>query len=403
MGDYKYLVHQFQSQESARWKNKIENNRLANEIDGKGGIEYERAFHLRNMDKERRRIQDELDLIRRHGRRKGVRRSSKPEIITTSLNPPLTKAEPSERRPARGFLDRRATLTGYYDIPGLQRTPARIESKIAPPAEYVGQPTKNSGGPILIKFDPREGKSPKVLQAEGIGEEPPKGTVGTPLTDPAIYHRRHMVQFVEEEHLTHNKGKNSKFGPGSVSYQPSGPGEQSSVDWSRQYKVGSVNQGTALNELNVNTARENVARRLGETGTGLLKTPGVESKEAAERGDLDKDTSQADGVAEETESNPANSTAPQMDQEQNSGKSRRSSKSEAVNEILKGSKFDAEKYNPDGSLRTKHQVPSFEESYEQARKARYIRSKERSDLDKELSIQEVFDKSDVSDKQAGSG
>ena len=54
--------------------------------------------------------------------------------------------------------------------------------------------------------------------------------------------------------------------------------------------------------------------------------------------------------------------------------------------------YDPEVYNADGSLRTVHNLPDFVQSYEQARKARYIRSKENLEKEKELSIKQIFDK-----------
>ena len=55
--------------------------------------------------------------------------------------------------------------------------------------------------------------------------------------------------------------------------------------------------------------------------------------------------------------------------------------------------YDPEVYNADGSLRTVHQLPDFDDSYQQARKARYCRSKEHLERERELGIKEIFDKS----------
>lgn len=54
--------------------------------------------------------------------------------------------------------------------------------------------------------------------------------------------------------------------------------------------------------------------------------------------------------------------------------------------------YDRELYNPDGSLRTVYCLPSFDECWEQAQQARYIRTREVMDRDKELSVDEVFAK-----------
>ena len=54
--------------------------------------------------------------------------------------------------------------------------------------------------------------------------------------------------------------------------------------------------------------------------------------------------------------------------------------------------FDPEVYNADGTMRTVHQMPSAETAWEEAQKARYIRSKDLQDRDKELSVTEIFAK-----------
>jgi hypothetical protein len=63
-----------------------------------------------------------------------------------------------------------------------------------------------------------------------------------------------------------------------------------------------------------------------------------------------------------------------------------------LQDIPESSSFDPEKYNPDGSLRTMHRIPSFSDAYAEAGKARYIRHKELVEREKELSIKQIFDK-----------
>ncbi|CAL1546937.1 unnamed protein product [Lymnaea stagnalis] len=54
--------------------------------------------------------------------------------------------------------------------------------------------------------------------------------------------------------------------------------------------------------------------------------------------------------------------------------------------------WDPEQYNPDGSLRTVHRLPGFDQSYAQAMKARYIRHRTVVDREKELTVNQIFDK-----------
>ena len=49
------------------------------------------------------------------------------------------------------------------------------------------------------------------------------------------------------------------------------------------------------------------------------------------------------------------------------------------------------RYNPDGSLRTMHTMPDFSQSVAEAKKARYIRHKEKQSYETELSVREIFE------------
>ncbi|BFZ06022.1 hypothetical protein BsWGS_09061 [Bradybaena similaris] len=60
------------------------------------------------------------------------------------------------------------------------------------------------------------------------------------------------------------------------------------------------------------------------------------------------------------------------------------------------SSHDPELYNPDGSLRTVYKLPSFDQSYADARNTRYIRHKERTESETELSVDQIFEKHDYS-------
>ncbi|XP_069121735.1 uncharacterized protein [Argopecten irradians] len=68
---------------------------------------------------------------------------------------------------------------------------------------------------------------------------------------------------------------------------------------------------------------------------------------------------------------------------------RRMSKQQ-VDELLRKPVLDPDMYNVDGSLKTMHTLPKFEKCYEEAKKARYIRSKEKQERDRELTTKEIF-------------
>ncbi|OWF37413.1 uncharacterized protein LOC110467463 [Mizuhopecten yessoensis] len=68
---------------------------------------------------------------------------------------------------------------------------------------------------------------------------------------------------------------------------------------------------------------------------------------------------------------------------------RRMSKQQ-VDELLRKPVLDPDMYNADGSLKTMFSLPNFDSSYEEAKKARYIRTNEKLERDRELTTKEIF-------------
>ena len=62
-------------------------------------------------------------------------------------------------------------------------------------------------------------------------------------------------------------------------------------------------------------------------------------------------------------------------------------------------KFDRDKYNPDGSLRTVHTLPDFTLSFNEAVKARYLRSRQKQWFERELSVSECWTSQNLSWKK----
>ncbi|XP_039270242.2 uncharacterized protein LOC120344960 isoform X1 [Styela clava] len=52
--------------------------------------------------------------------------------------------------------------------------------------------------------------------------------------------------------------------------------------------------------------------------------------------------------------------------------------------------FDADTYAPDGRLRTVHCLPNVDKAYKEARQARYVRTKYKREIDRELTVSEIF-------------
>ena len=77
---------------------------------------------------------------------------------------------------------------------------------------------------------------------------------------------------------------------------------------------------------------------------------------------------------------------------------------EAVTKLRKVQKQDAEneydpwRYNPDGSLRTMYRKQDFKKSIAEAKKARYIRHKEKQWFEKELTVQQIFEQGTIDEE-----
>lgn len=124
-----------------------------------------------------------------------------------------------------------------------------------------------------------------------------------------------------------------------------------------------------LSDNGIQSARENISKRLTNTGmTSTVNTSGVADRKASiATGYKGVDDSKAN-AAEDDKNKPLTATKAMFPS------------------------YDQETYNADGSLRTCHQLPDFDDSYQQARKARYCRSKEHLERERELKISEIFDK-----------
>ena len=61
--------------------------------------------------------------------------------------------------------------------------------------------------------------------------------------------------------------------------------------------------------------------------------------------------------------------------------------------------FDSDRFNPDGSVRTMHTMPDFQDSIKEALKARYVRMPNKRAFEREMSISECWSKNNLPWKQ----
>ncbi|XP_067893860.1 coiled-coil domain-containing protein 190 [Heterodontus francisci] len=135
---------------------------------------------------------------------------------------------------------------------------------------------------------------------------------------------------------------------------------------------------TSINNINMSGLKHSIAKHLSisEKPTGLDVANGRENQAAD--GQTEQEASDAkttsNGVTSDPAPNQIKSSSPQLS---------------ACHE---NSPYDSEFYAPDGLPRTMHTMPSFLEAFAEAKKARYIRHRTKTDDEKELSISEIFGK-----------
>ncbi|XP_041064713.1 coiled-coil domain-containing protein 190 [Carcharodon carcharias] len=137
----------------------------------------------------------------------------------------------------------------------------------------------------------------------------------------------------------------------------------------------------SINSINMSGLKHCIAKHVSipEKPTGLDVANGRESQAAD--GQMEQDASDAE----------ANSNV-SSDQAQRQIKSRESTSSPQLSACQESTPYDSEFYAPDGLPRTMHTMPSFLEAFAEAKKARYIRHRTKTDDEKELTISEIFGK-----------
>ena len=89
---------------------------------------------------------------------------------------------------------------------------------------------------------------------------------------------------------------------------------------------------------------------------------------------------------------PSPNTQKDSDKVSQAGDTKNAVHLQTAEEVLKLALNDPENYNPDGSIKTAYMQPSFEKRWEEAKKARYVRTKDPLERDRQLTAKEIFDK-----------
>ncbi|XP_060085050.1 uncharacterized protein LOC132564415 [Ylistrum balloti] len=148
-----------------------------------------------------------------------------------------------------------------------------------------------------------------------------------------------------------------------------------------------------LANVDMASVRKKVTKRLSKdyiSGQGsALSDPGSNRKHNNRKGTTSADPEISTGSQHSNNEIPASSVKPETEDAPRPRPERRMSKQQ-VDELLRKPVLDPDMYNVDGSLKTMFTLPSFDKSWEEAQKARYIRSKEKLERDRELTTKEIF-------------
>ncbi|XP_033732350.1 uncharacterized protein LOC117321862 [Pecten maximus] len=152
---------------------------------------------------------------------------------------------------------------------------------------------------------------------------------------------------------------------------------------------------TAAN-VDMASVKKNVTKRLSKDNISskgsALSDPGSNRKPNSRKGTTSADPEVQSGTQQSYVANndmSASSVKSETDDAPRPRQERRMSKQQ-VDEMLRKPVLDPDMYNVDGSLKTMFTLPSFDKSWEEAQKARYIRPKEKLERDRELTTKEIF-------------
>ncbi|XP_006014086.2 coiled-coil domain-containing protein 190 [Latimeria chalumnae] len=131
--------------------------------------------------------------------------------------------------------------------------------------------------------------------------------------------------------------------------------------------IRKVKAEASIADINMSNVKYSIAKRLSISG----KPKGQEATEKKEASSVDSKT-----AANEDEAIVSSSeTTPKPGQ---------------LSVLAENSALNLEAFTPDGFLRTMYTIPSFQEAFQEAKKARYIRHRGIPESEKALSINEIF-------------
>ncbi|XP_043556104.1 coiled-coil domain-containing protein 190 [Chiloscyllium plagiosum] len=147
---------------------------------------------------------------------------------------------------------------------------------------------------------------------------------------------------------------------------------------------GKLKTETSINSIKLSSLKHPNAKHV-----SVLEKPAVLDEASG------RENQRAHGQTEQEASNVESDSS---DQAQGQIRSRESTSSPQLSACDGNPGYDSEFYAPDGLPRTMHTMPSFLEAFAEAKKARYIRHRVKTEDERELSISEIFAKRKVLDR-----
>ena len=344
----------YRTVESVRQQNMWEQRRLTDQIYSRQGMTAAHKYELANMSHEQRKLKEELARIQKSTSTTQGKLPPRKHNVTFII---------SDGRSPRDSPQRKGTTVKKHEanVVLLDDRKPRLFNKQGIPL----QQTKNDSKETSV-----EETKAKQLSQNRINSETKK-TENT------------LQKF------------NSAFG---VDHEPFGTKSLSVETRSSARTVPPNNRShPSIQEIDLKNARVNVKQRLGvnngETPSKQNKTEHKMMFGALEQRPLSP-IYEAGHVAERSPKKPSLQVL--IDTKMKVG--------EAVTKLRKVQKQDAEneydpsRYNPDGSLRTMYRKQDFKKSIAEAKKARYIRHKEKQWFEKELTVQQIFEQGTIDEE-----
>ncbi|XP_046381740.1 uncharacterized protein LOC124152745 [Haliotis rufescens] len=380
----KSWTSQFRNSEIARAQNKREERLLSLEIDSRRGIKDEHKYRMKNYEQEQRMVERELDRIRQGMKKKPLLPTASGNVGNLTLNG-YSHVTPRVRN---SRLENLMSNVKYANenLSPYERDSCHVRGIV--PAENERHPQYESSDTIP---DHSGNPSVSVLTIEaypGLALLSPRESDRQDITERVVRSPRNIDPNVKEGHSSTDTPCEADT-ESLNDLDPRGKSiERNICGWEGASQNGLIESDirskrrsqrasldlTQLASLDMKSVKTNVSRRLSEDPQRKDVTSNKTSR------DVKRDDPEIVQIHEEDQAA--------------KDKARRASRPRgpAVDAHKKPMDFDPEHYNPDGSLRRIHAMPSSDKTWEEAKKARYIRSKEATERERELSVDEIFGK-----------